>query len=217
MLSAPFDGILSTSTKVRVLRVLSPLRRGISGREVARRAGVSRAVMGALEELVDLGVVTRHEATGQHLYALNRGNYLTPTLLELFQSEERRVEAIYADVREALQGGEAAPGAGGVLAAAVFGSAARGEAGPGSDFDLLVVTASRNDVDPAYEALPDLAERLRERFGLRLSPVVLPVDQVRSRRRDGDPFIAAAFRDAVPVLGPAPGELLHDAEREENA
>jgi predicted nucleotidyltransferase len=217
MLVAPLDRILSTPTKVRVLRALFPLGRGISGREVARLAGVSRAVMGALDELVDLGVVTRHEATGQHLYALNRGNYLAASLQELFQSEERRVEAIYADIRVGLRGSDTAPDAGGVLSAAVFGSAARGEAGPGSDFDLLVVTASPGDVEPAYEALPDLAERLRERFGLRLSPVVLPVEQVRSRHLAGDLFIAAAVRDAIPVLGPAPCELLHDAEREANA
>jgi predicted nucleotidyltransferase len=214
MLNTPFDRILSTPTKVRVLRALSPLGKGISGREAARLAGVSRAAMGALEELVDLGVVTRHEATGQHLYTLNRRNYLTARILDLFQSEDERVEAIYTDIRDALRGNATDAGGGGVLAASVFGSAARGEAGPGSDFDLLVVTATTGDVDAAYEALADLAEGLRERFGLRLSPVVLPVELVRSRHLAGDPFITSAVRDALPVLGPTPGDLLDDAERE---
>ncbi|HEX2189424.1 MAG TPA: nucleotidyltransferase domain-containing protein [Longimicrobiaceae bacterium] len=218
MLFRPLDRILSTPAKVRVLRALLPLGRGVSGREVARRAGVSRSAMHALDELVDLGLVTRHQATGQHLYSLNRHNYFADQLARLFESEGERREAIFEALRTGLGLTEPAPRAGSaVLSVAVFGSAARGEAGPASDFDLLVVTDSDPAVETTYDALSDQGDDLRARFGLRLSPVVLTLEKLRARHAAADPFVTSAVEDAVRVYGPTPRDLIDDTEGEENA
>lgn len=217
MLFDPLDAILSTPSKVRVLRTLARLNTGVSGREAARLAGVSRSAMHSLDELVDLGVVTRREATGQHLYSLNRRNYLAAQLGRMFEAEAERVQEIYAALRAALGLEDAAPTRGGIVSVGVIGSAARGEAGPGSDFDLLVLTVSAREVEPTYDALAELAEELRARFGLRLSPVVLPLPELLARHAAADPFVTAAVEDAVRVHGRTPGELLDDTEGEEDA
>jgi predicted nucleotidyltransferase/DNA-binding transcriptional ArsR family regulator len=217
MLFDPLDRILGTPTKVRVLRALSPLRKGVSGREVARRAGVSRAAMGALDELVDMGIVTREEPTGQHLYSLNRRNYFAARLGRLFEEEDARVTSVFQAIRNGLglEGGRDSVGA--ILTLAVFGSAARGQAGPRSDFDLLAVTASEASVEPVYDALAGLAEVLREQFGLRLSPVVLTLRQLQARAADGDPFVQEVLQDAVPVHGRPAQELLGVEAGKKNA
>jgi len=204
MLFDPLDAILSSPNKVRVLRALIPLKGGVSGREVARLAGVSRAAMGALDELVDMGVVVRREATGQHLYSFNRHSYFAPPLSSLFQSEEARVQEVFTVLRNSI-----VPDL--VLSLFIFGSAARGEAGPQSDFDVLAVVESGNRVEPAYEALSEISEPMREQFGLRLSPVVLTLTDLEKRHTEGDPFVHSALADVVHVHGIPPHELVHGA------
>src|SRR5690606_708609 len=129
MLFDPLDNVLGTRSKVRLLRALVPLDRPVSGREAARLAGVSRQAIRTLDELAAVGVVNRQEAAGQHLYTFNRSNRLAPSVVALFDAERKRT----AELFERLAGivGEA----GSVASAVVFGSAARGEAGPESDLD----------------------------------------------------------------------------------
>ena len=207
MLFDPLDTILSTPNKFRVLRALAPLKRGVSGREVARLAGVSRAAMGALDELVDMGVVVRREATGQHLYSLNSRNYFAARLARLFRSEAERVRAVFAALRNAMgRAGGGAPDR--VLSLVIFGSAARGEAGPQSDFDVLAVVEREDQVEPVYEALAEISEPMRERFSLRLSPVIMTLADLKRRYAEGDPFVRSATEDAVHVHGVPPCELV---------
>jgi predicted nucleotidyltransferase len=85
-------------------------------------------------------------------------------------------------VRAAL---ERAPGH--VVAAYIFGSVARGTAGPRSDVDVAILEA-RNP-EPSYAALPlRLAGDLERALGRRVDVVVLnvaPVDLVHRVLRDG--------------------------------
>lgn len=209
MLFDPLDAILSSPNKVRVLRALAPLGKGVSGREVARLAGVSRAVMHALDELVDMGVVARREATGQHLYSLNPRNYFASRLVRLFQSEATRVQAVFHTLKQTVTasvGGDSDS----MLSIMVFGSAARGEAGPRSDFDVLVVVGRDEQVEAAYAALAERAGMMLERFSLRLSPVVVTLESLHRRKAEGDPFILSALGDAIHVHGLSPHELAND-------
>lgn len=208
MLFDPLDSVLSSPNRIRVLRVLAPLEKGVSGREVARLAGVSAAALRVLNELVDLGIVLRHEATGQHLYTLNRRNYLADQIVRLFQSESVRVQEVFTLLRNALSRREPHSTENPVRSVVVFGSAARGEAGPRSDFDVLVVVDNPEDVEAAYTSLANISDEVRDRFSLRLSPVVLTVDQLRKQHGEGDSFVRSALEDAIVVQGPHPRSLV---------
>lgn len=208
----PLDAILGTPSKVRLLRELVPIERPVSGREAARLAGLSSYSIRALDELVEMGLVLRQEATGQHLFRLNRENYLAEVLSRLFMMERERTAAIFAALRDAVE--ECDHGA--VLSAVIFGSAARGDAAPGSDLDLLVVTSSAGAAEEAYSRLVDTAPDLERRFGLALSPVVITQAQARAQISRDDPFLRAVLREGRLVVGAELSELLADETDEED-
>jgi hypothetical protein len=114
----------------------------------------------------------------------------------------------------------------GLAAAWLFGSAARGEARPGSDVDVAVLL--RDDPEPTLAGLrADLADSLTEALGRPVDLVVLngaPVDLVHRVLRDGvllldrDPSRRIAFevrsRNAYFDLLPYLREYRRGPERE---
>ena len=202
MLLQPFDHLLGTRTKVRLLRTLAPLDRPVSGREAARLAGVSRIAIRTLDELGETGILNQVAATGQNLYTFNRMHHLAGVLEKLFESERNFALEVFARLRDALQA------TGPIESAVVFGSAARGEAGPGSDLDVLVVVCGARIRKGVQVALAELAPQFTSEFGLRLSPVILTLVHVREQSREGDPFMSEVLRDARQVLGRPLEELI---------
>jgi predicted nucleotidyltransferase len=202
MLLDPMDSILGTRTKVRLLRALVPLERPVSGREAARLAGVSHIALGSLEELAEAGVLNREETSGQHLYTFDRRHVLAPVLEEVFDEERRFTATVFERLREALE----VPGS--VEGASIFGSAARGEAGAGSDLDLLVVVGDAQARADVLSVLAEAAPRLGAELGVTLSPVVVTATQLRRQHDDGDPFVNEVRRDARRVLGQTVDEVI---------
>lgn len=121
-----------------VLAILAGADEEFSGRRIHRLLGRSSepGVRKAAERLVDQGVVLRRQAGKANLYRLNRQHLAAPGIEILAAS---RLELI-GRLREAISRWAYAP-----ACAALFGSAARGEAGPESDLDLLIVR--RRNVD----------------------------------------------------------------------
>lgn len=202
MLLNPLDSILGTTTKVRLLRALVPLDRPVSGREAARLAGVSHIALRALEELAGTGVLDRAHTVGQHLFTFNRDHFLAPAIGRLFAEERRYTAAVFDRLREIVDA------TGPVEAAAVIGSAARGEDAPGSDLDVLVLVRDHEVRDMVHQAISDSGPEFEKAFGLRLSPIVTTLDQFRRQKRDEDPFVSAVRRDGRRVCGAAIEDLM---------
>lgn len=207
----PLDLILSSTSKVRLLRALHGTRTPMSGREAAQAAGVAvQPAQRALAELVTLGVVHRDDTRSQHLYTLNRDGVLVQRALEpLFQAEAARVADVFRDVAEAVGPKRAKHVAGAYL----FGSAARGKDRPGSDFDVLTVATSRHHVDTLHETLAQSADRFYTRHGLRLSVLVLDLAKLRKMHREGDALVTELLRDNRRITGKRLEELLHGKTR----
>lgn len=203
MLLDPLDHLLGTKTKVRILRALVPLERPVSGREAARLAGVSHIALQALEELAASGILIQELATSQHLFTFDRRHNLAQAIETLFQAERQFTSTIFAQIRELLEGMES------VESAVVFGSSARGEAGPQSDLDLLVVIREHDERDEVRMALAEFAPKLLTHFGVQLSPVVLGRKQFRKQVEENDPFICEVQRDARHVMGRPVEDLIH--------
>lgn len=81
MFFAPWEELLGSPARVRLLRTLLGAGRGLSGREAARLARTSLPIaQRALATLVAAGVVLREEASAQHLYRINGESLLaTPS------------------------------------------------------------------------------------------------------------------------------------------
>ena len=79
----------------------------------------------------------------------------------------------------------------------LYGSFARGEAGPDSDMDLLVIAPSR---ERFFERMASVLRLSRDlRAGLPLSPVVLTPEEVKQRLARGDQFVADILSSGVEI------------------
>lgn len=202
MLFDSLDALLGRRSNVRLLRALLPLDRPVSGREAARLAGLSHRVIGSLDDLADLGIIRRREAAGQHLYTFNRAHSLAPAITALFEAERRRASEIFQRLAGIIER------SGPAVSAVVFGSAARDEADPGSDLDVLVVVEDPECGEAIHTALVDGSADFESEFGIRVSPVVLTARQARRQREEGDPFIAEVLRDRRRICGKPLDEVL---------
>jgi predicted nucleotidyltransferase len=121
-----------------VLTVLAGADEGFSGRRIHRllEHGSEQGVRKAAERLVDQGVVLRHQAGRAKIYRLNRQHVAASHIEGLATLRAELLERL----RVALASWEVPP-----LLALLFGSVARGEGGPNSDLDLLLVR--RADVE----------------------------------------------------------------------
>ena len=79
----------------------------------------------------------------------------------------------------------------------LYGSFARGEAGPDSDMDLLVIAPSR---ERFFERMASVLRLSRDlRAGLPLSPVVLTPEEVKQRLARGDQFVADILSTGIEI------------------
>jgi predicted nucleotidyltransferase len=200
MLFRPLDAVLGSQSKVGLLRALLQSSAPVSAREAARLAGLAHSgALRALDDLVELGVVNRTETPGQHLYTINSESELVEQGLgPLFTAERGRVAEVFRWIPERLK---SYLSDGVVRSAVIFGSAARGEDRPDSDFDLLVVAWRQEDVEPVHQHLVDASGELFQRFGLLLSPVVIAVEQLVRQHHGGDPFVEAVLQEGRHVAG----------------
>lgn len=200
MLAHVLDQILGTTTKVRILRTLLPLSSPVSGTEARRLAGVRsvKAMWAALDELTELGILRREQTRGTHLYRTNHEHHLAASLTALFEAEATRPVEVRDAMRSAL---ESAGLLDAVRSAVLYGSNARGEAGPRSDLDVLVVTRDAADVGPVRDVLLDAGRSIEARFGPSLSAYVLAEDRVRERYRDGDPLMHTIGEEGRELFG----------------
>ncbi|HEX6688850.1 MAG TPA: nucleotidyltransferase domain-containing protein [Solirubrobacterales bacterium] len=128
--------VVSPTLDGDVLVVLAGAEEEFSGRRIHRLVGHGSepGVRKAVERLVDQGIVLRRQAGQANLYRLNR-QHVSAEAIELLA--EARSQLI-AWLQEAIGSWEVTP-----RSAALFGSAARAQAGPDSDLDLLIVRLSR--------------------------------------------------------------------------
>ncbi len=79
----------------------------------------------------------------------------------------------------------------------IFGSKARGEAGPDSDLDLLVIL--REGDSAMKREVRHIGHRLAVMSNAVPSIVVYTRNEWRAREQSGSPFYQAVLRDGVPV------------------
>jgi predicted nucleotidyltransferase len=194
------DDVFSSPANCALLRALLNTREGMSGRAAARAAGINHQV-GSLSigRLEAAGVIERRGAGRVQLVRLRPDNVLVDELLRpLFRGER----ALWTRLREELSKGWGK----GLLSVVLFGSAARGEAGPDSDVDLLVlVEGSKVSVRKAAD---ERRSSVLRRYGFRLSPLVFNVDEVRKRLHSGDRLLSNILREGILLGGRSLKEVI---------
>jgi len=207
MLFGALEAVLGSTSKIQILRALLPLSGPVSGREAQRLARVrsDNGSRHALNTLLEMGVLTETRLRGARLYTVNRDHHLIVPLQVLFAAERER----FSILRETLQRGFASRGLlPRVLSAILFGSAARGDARPESDLDVLFVVDAAEMEDPVEDAAIDLKLEMFPRLGVSLSPITLPLGRFKERYAAGDPLLQNIEREGRVLFGALVPELV---------
>lgn len=207
-LTSPIRSVIP-SVHGLVLAALARTDRPLSGRGLAGALdgqASPRRVNQVLEELVRAGLALREKHPPAYLYRLNREHLAATAIVAL------------ADLRSLLLDrlGELVDGWT-LRAEAVwlFGSAARGDGGPDSDIDLLVI---RPDDVPAdnprwLEQLGELERRVAVCTGNDCRVMELDRAMIATMVRTGERLVDELRRDAIGIQGPSPHQVLVDRPR----
>ncbi len=201
-LDEPLDEVFASASHVRLLRALFglPSDMGRSGRDLARRAGVSHPRANqVLADLAEQGLVAVQRLPRTDLYRINRHHALSEPLGTLIELESKLKFDLLALVARELKARRLP-----VREARIFGSAARGGMAPTSDVDLALVT-SHESVAAVEAAAQEIAEAARERFGTRLNVLVgsPSLERLSKSRQAGHGVWQAIEREGIDVLAAA--------------
>lgn len=185
----------------RVLGALARVSGELTLRALAEVAGVSAPQASrVLRRLVDLGVVERRDVPPAALFRLAADNLAARFVADLADVRPRFLEQL----RDAVKAIEPPP-----VNVTVFGSVARGEAGPESDVDVLVVrpTGTSEDDDAWSDSLDRYLDEARRSSGNRVEVLEVAEDEISallaSRRRVWQDI----RRDGVHIWGTPVDEL----------
>jgi hypothetical protein len=191
-LRKPLDDILSSPAKVGVLRAVLRVSAPLSGREIARRAGVGYSpAYYALQALVASGLLGKQDHGRASTYTVR--DPLAPvvaSLRDLFDREDERTRSAVSELAEGV------PEARAIV---LFGSEARGEARPGSDTDILVIVPHADVA--IQDRVRDVCLGLAERHSLALSWHVVGLQQAHEWDQTGDQFWRGIVRDGIWLHG----------------
>ena len=198
-LDQPLDDVFASGSHIRLLRALFalPSELGRSGRDLARRAGVSHPRANqVLADLADQGLVSLQRLSRSDLYRVNPHHALAAPIGQLFELESKLKFGLLSLIAAELKARRLP-----VKEARMFGSAARGTMAPTSDVDLALVT-SHDSVAAVEAAAQGIAEAARERFGARLNVLVgsPSLEKLTKSRHSGTSVWQVVDREGIDVL-----------------
>jgi predicted nucleotidyltransferase len=191
-----------------VLVLLAGRTAPMTGREIADALGLRShdGVRKSLERLVAQGIVDRQPAGNALMHRLNREHVAAPVVLAL---ASLRTE-LWTRLRDAIAAWPVQP-----AHASVFGSAARGDGGLGSDVDLFVLRPDRVDPDDLQwqDQLARLEELVHDWTGNAVSIVEQSEGEVRelAHAAGRHPTLDNVSRDAIDLAGRPARALLKEA------
>jgi len=191
-----------------VLAVLVGTTEPISGREVHRRArrGSKSGVHNVLARMEAHGLVDAVDAPPTRLYSFNAEHVAAPAAVALLDLRGQLFERI----RQEVAAWDLAP-----VAAAVFGSAARGDGGVDSDLDLFLVRPDgvADDAPIWADQVDELAQRIRRWSGNPASIHQVGTEDVADMVARQAPVAEALRADAVTLSGLTVAALLDQVSR----
>lgn len=204
------ERLLRSPGQIAVLRALWSAPVPLTGRQVQRLARVhNRTAMEGLHYLEELGLVQRRAVGRSYLCSLKRSHRVVRTMLDpMFKAEVALPQRLAQDLARFLKGG--------CLSAVLYGSVARGEAGPRSDVDLLIIVED----DLAARTFAGKRQDKAEQVAQECWSLVLEMN-VKTRRelaRDWDSDLMKEIRrEGQLVVGSPLEEIRNDRASQDEA
>lgn len=181
-----------------VLRVLAGADDDFTAARIARMVpkGSERGVRKVLDRLVRQGTVRMSQAGPVRMFALNREHLAAVAIIGLSRLGAQLVERLVT----AVSAWQVKP-----VAAAVFGSVARGEAGPDSDVDILIIRpARRSSESPAWTSqVAELQTAVTEWTGNDARVLEYGADELTAGRVKRERVLRDAMHDGLFFHGSA--------------
>ena len=190
-----FDYVFSTWSHIAVLRALQDTAHPLTGREVARLAGMNhRSCLRALSALEDLHLITRQRGGRDHLFALNRDHVLvTRAILPLLSQERKFLGDLIGFIKPSL--------ANVTESVILFGSVARKEETAASDMDLCLVVRTKGEKKHVQEVAHRLAPKCQRQYGTNLAPLIFTLAEFRRNNRLKKSPVPQIVRDGKVISG----------------
>lgn len=168
---------------------------GMSGREVARQAGINhQSCTQAIARLEDIGVLQRHGAGRTQLIRLNRENFLVKELLlPLLKKEHVFFAAIKEEIKFYLKNN--------TISVVIFGSAARKEERPGSDLDVCIIVRDTKAKRKTQGIIDRITSKLFMTLSIKLSSFVFTINEAKSRIKANDPLFKSIASEGILLTG----------------
>lgn len=176
------ENIIDSKVKAKILKVFAEREGLLHVSEVARLAKVSKSrASECLRELSEKGILESRVVGRNVIYSLSSSIFAKTIIKSLLQEEILLDEISKSSVSEIRK----LKPTGVILSVALFGSALSGLKF-GSDVDILVITHSKwLEKEKFYE----IASKLTEKFGLRISILVMPKSEFRGKAKRGEEFV----------------------------
>jgi len=200
------DEIFSGRSNSSVLRILCRIKIGISGREIARRAGISSSTCKqTLLLLENLGLITRLMGRREHLITLNRDSYIVKNIIiPSFEIERKFRSEIFKAVADEI--GESAD------SIILFGSTARHEETVESDFDICIIYTDLSKRRKIEKKMSYLYSRLFTEYGISVSPLYYSSVEFRRKNLQKKSPITEIVREGEVITGISIEKVLHGKE-----
>lgn len=191
----PASPVMSRGTAA-ILRALAGADTPFSVRELARLAGVSQTgARHVVDALSEHGLVDVDPAAGAHLVRLNREHLAVEPSIAIANLRGRLMDRLHEEVTA----WELPP-----IHVSLYGSAARGDGGPTSDIDLLVVhddISSEQEQDRWDDQLVRSGDHIHRWTGNWVSWFQVTGDRLAGMIARGHPLVAEWRRDCVNLYG----------------
>ncbi|HEU0256465.1 MAG TPA: nucleotidyltransferase domain-containing protein [Microbacteriaceae bacterium] len=193
--------------KARVLRRLAMLDEPTSGRRIHQLSGVRtlRTTQRILDELVRVGLVRSRVVGRANAYRANRNHVLWP-VIEAAIGVPAATEARIAEILAEDLGEQA-------VSTALYGSAARREAGPDSDVDIFAVWKDGAPAEHAADLVNSAATRIEEVTGNPAQIFAVDEEELGRLVAQKAPLVESLRRDARNLTGQDLRDLIVRAAR----
>jgi predicted nucleotidyltransferase len=189
------------------MRELRFTKNGFSGREIAKRAGLSApAAINSLSHLESLKIVNRQIGGRDHIFTLNFPNYFVKSiLLQLLDAESKFYDSIINEIKKTLSKN--------TISVFLFGSVARKEESIQSDFDICIVYSGLKDKKIVKDKVNVCRDLLHHNYGISLAPFYISVKEFQQRAKLKKTPINEIVKEGILLSGKSIGGLLNDKSK----
>jgi predicted nucleotidyltransferase len=205
----PLNEIFSAYSNIVVIRELRHTKNGFTGREIAKRGGLSApAAINALTHLEQLKIINRQIGGRDHLFTLNYSNYFVKKLLlPLLNAESQYYNLIVTELKKSLSNE--------TDSVILFGSVARKEETVKSDFDICIVFSSIKNKNIIVKKVNICRDELYRKYGISIAPFYISLKEFQQRAIHKKSPVDDILKEGIVLSGKTIQTLLNGKQKSE--